>query len=106
MKEEQKLLMEVVENTSRVIQGKSSQIQMILATWLAGGHVLLEDVPGTGKTVLAKALGWALADVVRSFCWVPHAGFVSSTRIARPARVVQFCNKENCLYMYCYIICN
>lgn len=56
MKSAQKPLMAVIENTSKVIQGKKEEIKLILATWLAGGHVLLEDVPGTGKTVLAKAL--------------------------------------------------
>ena len=43
-------------NIERVIIGKSGEIRLILAALLAGGHVLLEDVPGTGKTVLAKAL--------------------------------------------------
>lgn len=44
------------ENISRVIIGKEQQIELVLAALLAGGHVLLEDVPGTGKTTLAKAL--------------------------------------------------
>ena len=44
------------ENIERVIIGKQAEIRLILAALLAGGHVLLEDVPGTGKTVLAKAL--------------------------------------------------
>ena len=39
-----------------VIIGKDREIDLILASVLAGGHVLLEDVPGTGKTTLAKAL--------------------------------------------------
>lgn len=39
-----------------VIFGKSAEIHLILAAVLAGGHVLLDDVPGTGKTTLAKAL--------------------------------------------------
>ncbi|WP_298525030.1 MoxR family ATPase, partial [uncultured Methanobrevibacter sp.] len=41
---------------SKVIVGKSDKIDLILAALLAKGHVLLEDVPGTGKTVLAKSL--------------------------------------------------
>ena len=44
------------ENIERVIIGKTEEIRLILAALLAGGHVLLEDVPGTGKTILAKAL--------------------------------------------------
>ena len=44
------------QNISRVIVGKEQQIELILAALLSGGHILLEDVPGTGKTTLAKAL--------------------------------------------------
>lgn len=43
-------------NISRVIIGKESVIDLILTAMIAGGHVLLEDVPGTGKTVMAKSL--------------------------------------------------
>ena len=46
----------LAENIRRVIVGKQQEIEKILAALLAGGHVLLEDVPGTGKTTLAKAL--------------------------------------------------
>jgi MoxR-like ATPase len=44
------------ENIGRVIQGQSSPIRKLLAAMASGGHVLLEDFPGTGKTTLAKAL--------------------------------------------------
>jgi len=43
-------------NIEKVIQGQSSAIRKLLAAFFSGGHVLLEDVPGTGKTTLAKAL--------------------------------------------------
>jgi len=43
-------------NTARVIRGQTDRIRLLLAAFAAGGHVLLEDVPGTGKTTLAKAL--------------------------------------------------
>lgn len=43
-------------NVEKVIVGKSSTIDLILTALLANGHILLEDVPGTGKTMLAKAL--------------------------------------------------
>jgi len=46
----------VVGNVETVILGKNREIKLVLSAFLAGGHVLLEDVPGTGKTVLAKAL--------------------------------------------------
>ncbi len=43
-------------NLNQVILGKETQIELIVGTLLAQGHVLLEDIPGTGKTTLAKAL--------------------------------------------------
>lgn len=50
----------VRENVSRVIIGREEQIDLMLAAMLAGGHVLLEDVPGTGKTVLARSMARSL----------------------------------------------
>lgn len=44
------------DNISNVIKGQSGAIRKLLAAFFSGGHVLLEDVPGTGKTTLAKAL--------------------------------------------------
>ena len=44
------------DNISQVIIGKSSVTKLLLTCLAAGGHALLEDVPGTGKTVLARAL--------------------------------------------------
>ena len=41
---------------ANVVRGQDHQIELLLAAFLSGGHVLLEDVPGTGKTTLAKAL--------------------------------------------------
>ena len=46
----------IKENIGKVMIGKTSVIDLVLTSLIAGGHVLLEDVPGTGKTVLAKSL--------------------------------------------------
>ena len=43
-------------NISKVIIGKEDVIDLLLVAMLAGGHILMEDYPGTGKTMLAKAL--------------------------------------------------
>jgi MoxR-like ATPase len=43
-------------NISKIIKGKDDKIDLVIMALLSGGHVLLDDVPGTGKTVLTKAL--------------------------------------------------
>ncbi|EFH83921.1 AAA family ATPase [Ktedonobacter racemifer] len=48
------------ENIARVIVGKSEIVDLLLVALLSNGHVLLEDVPGMGKTVLAKSLARSL----------------------------------------------
>lgn len=54
--EHQEKIQAVIANIRKVIVGKERVTELVLAALIAGGHVLLEDVPGTGKTVLAKAL--------------------------------------------------
>lgn len=50
------VIQKIKDNISGVIIGKKRVIELLLAALIAQGHVLLEDVPGTGKTVLAKSL--------------------------------------------------
>jgi len=51
----------VIDNIKKAVKGKDSEITMLAAALLAKGHVLIEDLPGTGKTVLAKAAAKSLA---------------------------------------------
>src|SRR3954469_16903757 len=46
----------IAANIARVMQGQAGSTRKLLAALASGGHVLLEDFPGTGKTTLAKAL--------------------------------------------------
>lgn len=55
-----KKVMAIQNNISKVIVGKETVFQKLMAAFLAGGNVLLEDMPGTGKTKLAKALAASL----------------------------------------------
>ena len=50
----------IYHNIQQVMQGQSTAIRSLLAGFASGGHVLLEDYPGTGKTTLAKALAYSI----------------------------------------------
>ncbi|GAB4451758.1 MAG: MoxR family ATPase [Armatimonadaceae bacterium] len=59
------------ENLERVIKGKNREIRLLLNALLAGGHTLLEDVPGTGKTTLAKALARSIDGTFKRIQFTP-----------------------------------
>ncbi|PZD73515.1 Holliday junction ATP-dependent DNA helicase RuvB [Acaryochloris thomasi RCC1774] len=52
----QEIYQRLSDNIEQVVKGQSAAIRKLLAAFVSGGHVLLEDYPGTGKTTLAKAL--------------------------------------------------
>jgi MoxR-like ATPase len=54
-------IQKLVDNIETVIRGKRTQIQFVLTALLAKGHILMEDNPGTGKTVMAKTLAQSIA---------------------------------------------
>jgi MoxR-like ATPase len=80
---------EVLEQVERVVVGKHDALELILVAILAGGHVLIEDLPGLGKTLIAKSFAQALglgftriqftpdllpADITGATVYDPHSG--------------------------------
>ncbi len=61
----------VAANVERVIVGKHHEVRLALVALLCQGHLLIEDVPGTGKTVLAKALARSLGCSFRRIQFTP-----------------------------------
>src|ERR671930_139641 len=61
----------VTANVEQVLRGKTGPIRLALTCLLAGGHLLIEDVPGTGKTSLAKGLAASFGGVAHRVQFTP-----------------------------------
>ena len=61
----------IAENIQKVMRGQSGTIRKLLASFASGGHVLLEDYPGTGKTTLAKALSLSINSQFKRIQFTP-----------------------------------
>lgn len=67
----QRTYRQIADTIGTVIKGQERTIRMLLAAFFSGGHVLLEDVPGTGKTTLAKTLARAVDTQFRRVQFTP-----------------------------------
>lgn len=66
-----KRINEVIENIEQVVVGKRNEIKLSLVALFAGGHVLLEDVPGVGKTMMVKAISKSLGAEFKRIQFTP-----------------------------------
>jgi MoxR-like ATPase len=83
----------ILESVSRVIDGKPDAVRSALVTLLAEGHLLIEDVPGVGKTMLARALAATIDASVRRIQFTPDLlpGDVTGVSVFNPvAREFEF----------------
>lgn len=71
MKEVEQKGRELIANMEKVMVGKERVLTLILTALFAGGHVILEDVPGTGKTKLAKSLAASLTGTFKRIQFTP-----------------------------------
>lgn len=82
-------IQQLIDNLNQAIVGKSDPIRLVLVALLSGGHALLEDVPGVGKTLLAKSLARSIegkfqriqctpdllpSDITGTNIWNPNTG--------------------------------
>ena len=67
----QETFRKIADNVRSVVQGQDDTIRKLLICLASGGHVLLEDFPGTGKTTLAKALAQSIGGVFKRVQFTP-----------------------------------
>jgi MoxR-like ATPase len=61
----------IIANLSRVIQGKEDKIELLVLALVAGGHILIEDIPGVGKTTLARSLAKSIDGIFSRIQFTP-----------------------------------
>ena len=65
------VLKKIQDNMESVLVGRKEPVRLLLAALAAGGHVLVEDMPGTGKTVMARTLALSMGADFRRIQFTP-----------------------------------
>ncbi len=88
----------LMENINQVFVGKEAVVENLLTAFLAGGHVLLEDVPGVGKTTLALALAKSMACRFGRIQFTPEKTLKEQTEL-----LLMLKQRKRWAYIYCRI---
>ena len=75
---------QLIANIEKVIVGKHEQVVLATAVWLAEGHLLIEDVPGVAKTMLARAMAQSAGCTFRRIQCTPDLLPIGCPRRAAP----------------------
>ena len=82
MSERRELALQVIDEVEKAVVGKRKILEKIMTAILAGGHILIEDIPGTGKTTMALAFSsrpyriFHLSERNRTVCLSAGSGYV------------------------------
>lgn len=81
-----RVAVDLVESVTRAVRGKDQAVKLAIVALLAGGHVLVEDQPGTGKTLLAKSLAASIGGTFGRVQCTPDLlpGDITGTTVYRP----------------------
>ena len=96
----------IIENVGKVIIGKEETVTFLLTALLTEGHVLLEDMPGTGKTQMAKALAASLEAAFSRIQFTPDLLPSDVTGLNVFNRKIMNLNYEKVLFLpiYCLLM--
>ena len=90
-------------NIKKTVYGCDSSVDLLICAMLAGGHVLIEDVPGLGKTSMAKALAMSVGGSFKRIQFTPDLlpSDLSGIHLLIIKQIHLFCIKVRYLPMFC-----
>ena len=95
---------QIIEEVGKAFIGKTDLVEKVLMTIYAGGHVLLEDCPGVGKTTLAMAFSKALGLQNKRIQFTPDTLPSDITASVRSYIMITFLSSKNAIHRYRHTI--